>query len=191
MKRILPALVAISLLAAPAAAHAKRLSSATVCGSSGCNDSSHPAALLPIMEGGPPIAGGPTRAHPFYRMRVVVAEGRASDSINLIVVPHDRLVRGPDEMWRETSTTAIRGITTLARRLRPFSASELPGVQNVSRLSHPDTAPATPGPTSAAPDSSFPWLAVGVGAVGLLLVSGLAIGLRRARGLAMRARGSE
>src|SRR5215212_2042231 len=171
MKRILPALLVISLLATPAAAHAKSLSSATVCGSSGCNDSSHPAALLPIMEGGPPMAGGPTRAHPFYRMRAVVAEGRASDSINLIVVPHDRLVRGPDEIWRETSTTAIREITTPARSLRPFSASELPGVQNAPRPSRSDTAPATPDPASAAPDSSFPWLAVGAGVVGPLLVS--------------------
>ena len=77
MKRILVTLVAILLLAAPAAASAKRLSSAAVCGSSGCNSSSHPAAFLSTLEGGPPSAG-PARAHPFYRLRVVVDEGRAT-----------------------------------------------------------------------------------------------------------------
>jgi hypothetical protein len=180
MKRILPTLVAVSLLAAPAAADAKELASATVCGASGCNQASHPAAFFAALEGGPPAAGGPSRPHPFYRLRVVVDEGRASEPMNLLAVPHGNYLRGPDGVWRQTSADVLDRITTLAGGLRPFPASQLPGTSNAPQRSRSDAAPPRPpSSVAAAQDGSFPWLAVGVATGAVLLASGLALALRR------------
>lgn len=183
MKRIPLTLLAISLLVAPAAANAKRLSSAAVCGSSGCNSSSDPAAFLSTLEGGPPSAG-PARAHPFYRLRVVVDEGRASEAMKLLVVPQGRYLRGPDGVWRQVSADLLGRTTTLANGLRPFPASQLPGVPDSPPRPHPYSGPAAPSTGPVGDGASFPWLAVGSVAAALLLVS-LALGLRRSRGLAI------
>ena len=184
MKRILPAaVVAVSLLAAPALVHAKELTSATVCGTSGCNDSSHPAALLPVlMNGGPPYAGGPARAHPFYRVRVVVEEGGVGEPLRLIAVPHGGYVRGPDGSWTQTSATTLARIERLAGGLRPFPATQLPGVSPSLPRSHPDAVPGVPSPAPVAHGESFPWTAVGLIAAGLLLVVALALGMGREAG---------
>jgi hypothetical protein len=187
MKRILLSLLGIALLVAPAAASAKRLTSAAVCGSSGCNSSSHPAAFVPTLEGGPPIAGGPARAHPFYRLRLVVDEGRASESMKLLVVPQGRYLRGPDGVWRQVSADVLGPITTLAKGLRPFPASQLPGVTDSPPQSDPDISRAAPRPGPVESAASFPWLTVGSVAAALLFV-GLALGFRRSRGLATRTR---
>ena len=184
MKLILPTLIAVSLLAAPAAAGAKELASATVCGASGCNHASHPAAFLPALEGAPPAAGGPSRPHPFYRLRVVVDEGRASERMPLLAVPHGNYLRGPDGVWMEASADVLGRITTVAGELRPFSASRLPGVSSAPRRSHSDVD-ASPSPTpssvSDAHRGSFPWLAAGTAAGAVLIAGGLALALRRIR----------
>jgi hypothetical protein len=195
MKRTLLALVAVSLLAAPAAASAKRLASATVCGSSGCNSSSHPATLLPPMGGGPPRAWGPSRAHPFYRLRIRFDGAPSTESATLLVVPKGRWVRGPDMSWTQTSAAALGRIERLAGDLRPFPASKLdhasrlPGVPVSRPQSRPNTAvPNAAGPRSVGHGGSVPWPAIAAAAAGLLVVSGLALGLWRSRGLAIRAR---
>jgi hypothetical protein len=182
MKRILPTLIAVFLLAAPAAAGAKELSSATVCGASGCNEATHPAVLFPALEGGPPSAGGPSRAHPFYRLRVVVDEGPASEAMQLLAVPHGNYVRGPDGVWRQTSATVVHRITALAGDLRPFPASRLPGVSKAPQRSHPDAvASPSASPASAAHERSFPWIVAGLVA-GTALIAVLALVLRRVKG---------
>jgi hypothetical protein len=180
MTRILPALVAASLLAAPAAT-AKTLTAATACGSSGCNTAADPATLLPAMEGGPPIGGGPGRAHPFYRLSVKFGETGGGESMKLVVLPRSRYVRGPDGAWRRTSASAIERIMTLADGLRPFPASQLRGLSH----SAPPPPPATTPPRSVtARGASFPWLAVGSAAVVLVLASGVVTTALRSRRLA-------
>jgi hypothetical protein len=183
MKRILPALVAISLLAAPAAAGAKELSSARVCGASGCNQASNPAAFFPALEGGPPTAGGPSRPHPFYRLRVVVDEGRARQVMKLLAVSHGNYLRGPDGAWRQASADVLDRIKTLAGALQPFPASQLPGVSEAPQRSHPDAAPSpSASPASAAHEGSFPWIAAGLAAGTALIAVSLALVLRRVKG---------
>jgi hypothetical protein len=184
MKRILPALVLALLLAAPAAATAKRLTAATVCGSSGCNTASDPATLLPAMEGGPPIGGGPTRARPFYRLVVVVGETPGGERMKLVVLPGTRFVRGPEGTWTRISAAGLGRIMTLADGLRPFPASQLPGLADSSPLAE-RTGAETPPSSSPTGHTSFPWLAVGAAAVALLLVGGLAINALRSRGHAI------
>jgi hypothetical protein len=187
MKRILLALVAVSLLAAPAAAGAKELSSATVCGASGCNRANHPAAFFPTLEGGPPTAGGPSHAHPFYRLRVVVDEGRASQVMKLLAVPHGNYLHGPDGAWRQASADVLDRIKTLAGALQPFPASQLPGVSKAPQRSHPDAVPSpSPSPVSAAHEGSFPWIAAGLAAGIAVIAASLALVLRRVK-LARRA----
>jgi hypothetical protein len=186
MKRIFPALVVALVLAVPATASAKRLTAATVCGSSGCNTASDPSNLLPAMEGGPPSFGGPARAHPFYRLVVVVGENHASEQMKLVVVPRSRYVYGPDAAWRRIDAPALRQVLTLAHGLRPFPASRLPGMAASTPSSHGTPAPAvTPQRSTPSARASFPWLAVASAAVTLLIVSGLVIAALRARGFAI------
>src|SRR4051794_5959620 len=185
MKRILLALLAVSILAAPAAAGAKQISSATVCGASGCNDATHPAAFFPALEGGPPSGGGPLRAHRFYRLRVVVDEGSASEAMRLLAVPHGNYVRGPDGVWRQTGVPVLHRIVALAGDLRPFPASRLPDVSNAPQPFRADPLPSPP-PNSAAHERSFPWIVAGLAAATALIVVSLAVARRR-RGEAKRA----
>jgi hypothetical protein len=127
------------------------------------------------MGGGPPFVGVPATAHPFYRLRVVAAEGATREAMNILVVPQGRYVRGPDGAWTKTSTAVLGRIQKLAGGLRAFPASKLPGV---SAPSHPDTAPTAPSPSPVAHGASFPWLAVGAVGAALLLAGGLALRLR-------------
>jgi hypothetical protein len=183
MKRILFAATAVALLAAPGAAQAKKLASATACGQAGCRSAENPSAFMSLLEGTPPIAGGPSRAHPFYRLRVRVDEGRASETMSLLVVPRDGYVRGPDGGWRQGDPSAVARLETLARDLKPFPASRLPGVVHSPQRSEPTAPSAAAAHAPADDDASFPWLLAAAIAAGTLIAGGAAVRLRRSREL--------
>jgi hypothetical protein len=183
MKRILFAATVIALLAAPAAAQAKRLASATACGQSGCRSAGDPTAFMALLEGTPPTPGGLARAHSFYRLRVRVDEGQVNETMRLLVVPRGGYVRGPDGEWRQGDQGAVARVERLARDLKPFPPSQLPGVAHSPRASQPTAPAAAPAHVPADHESSFPWLLAAAIAAAMLITGGVAVRIRRSREL--------
>jgi MYXO-CTERM domain-containing protein len=181
MIRRLIVLTTFVALGVPAAALAKEPVKATVCGANGCASSTDKAAILPLVEGGPPAAKQPTAGAPAYRVRLTIsvddgskAQHRKTDTFTNWMSPRLRLVRGSEGTWMTMPFPAAR--VPLGGRVAGTGGDALP----------PQTyAPALERNLPPAPSTDTDWALIG-GIVGglfaaLIALAGAVVRRRRAR----------
>jgi hypothetical protein len=185
MKRIPTPLVAfaIALLAPAGTAAAKGVSAATVCGANTCNEVTDHSLLMPLAEGGPPIASDPKRGE-FYEVRIEVHGGGVRDQFRVLALPAQRMLRAPDGTWTQLSERSAAALRRASRGLEPFPAADLP-------RDPPARVAGVFDPASEADGGGVPRAAlVAAGAAAAVSVLAL-LGLRRRRRASLRARASE
>ena len=93
---------AAALVAFPAAAAAKELTQATVCGASGCNTITDRSALRTLPLGGESRSEPPAHTTRFFRVEVTIDHGRTEDRFAVYYVPAARSLAtggdGPDSV---------------------------------------------------------------------------------------------
>jgi hypothetical protein len=191
MTRLLPLLPALAVVALPAPALAKEPVKATVCGAGGCVTSKDKAAILPLTEGGP-LAPGPSKGAPAYRVRLTIAAGETpsgkphTESFTTWFAPSLHRLRGSDGTWMELPATTLAALRHVAPGLRPFPAARLPLGGQYSGPGSDSLAPETyaPKPAPVAEASNGP-SALLLGGIGLAV---LVVALLLARALSRPAR---
>jgi hypothetical protein len=168
MTRLLAALIAVAaLVAVPAAAPAKEVKSATVCGAGGCQGSKDKAGVATAVENGGPPTTPPRRGVAFYRVTVHIKGD--PEPFRLLVAPGIGQVRGPDGTWFSLPESAVDAWRDIVRGVRPFPAAKLPDVEpSAPRLVTGGTSTGLIGGITAA-------------AVALLALSAALIARRRRR----------
>lgn len=153
-------LAAAAVLVATAAAPAKQVTRAEVCGSDGCQAIAHPDEQM--LLGGNTYAGTPPGPAPFVRVVVAMDRGPA---VRSFFVPRYGLVLDTDlRTWMHPP--ALAALRRAARTVTPIPAGRFPA----------GAFPAAPGTTSGGA-SGWWWALLAVPAAGLL-----ALALRRRRG---------
>ena len=173
MTRLLVALMALSaLVAAPAAAPAKEVTSATVCGAAGCKSTDDKAAVAAAVENGGPPTTPPRHRAAFYRITVQIKGD--PEPFRLLIAPSIGRVRGPDGTWFSLPQRTGNAWRDVVRGVRPFEPSALPSVEGTS------TAPPVPAKQPAG-GASWGMIAGATAAVvaGLALAAGLVTRRRR------------
>jgi hypothetical protein len=135
------------LVLSPAAASAKGVQSATICGSSGCHRAMNSDVDRALGSGATPTAP-PANGAPWYRMRTFMGAGHQRVLMRYAVVPSLRLVRGccspgGGVYWLRMKPAAKRAYARLTEVLEPLPAATLGGVA-------PATAGVKSGPGAAA-----------------------------------------
>jgi hypothetical protein len=167
MRRLLAlALPAALLLGAPAAATAKRVTAAKVCGADGCETIAAPGTSL--LEGGPP-AQGPAAREPFVRMQFRIGVPGHSEPVHMLFLPRSGLVLADDgQTWMHP--VALDALRTIADRVTALPAGALPA-----------SAPLAPRPSPPQPrvdgGSGVPWWPAVAAAV--VLAAGAVLARRR------------
>jgi hypothetical protein len=147
MTRLLAALIAVSaLVATPAAAPAKEVTSATVCGAAGCKSTNDKAAVAAAGENGGPPTTPPRHRAAFYRITVHIKGD--PEPFRLLIAPSIGRVRGPDGTWSSLPHRAANAWHDVIRGVRPFPAAKLaivepstpPSVNGRALPPHNDTA---------------------------------------------------
>src|SRR3954454_12112791 len=153
----LAAAAVLAALALPAAALAKEPVRATVWGADGCVTTKDRAAMLPLMEGGPPAAG-PEAGAPAYRVRLAIAaeDGGRPPAFTTWISPALSLMRGSDGAWLTLPHTTLAALRRLAGDLRPFPAARPPppargGAPPPRGAPRPAPAPPPPRPRERGP----------------------------------------
>jgi hypothetical protein len=127
MTRLLVALIAVSaLLAATAAAPAKEVTSATVCGAAGCKSSDDKDAVAAAVENGGPPTTPPRHRAAFYRVTIHIKGD--PEPLRLLVAPPIGRVRGPDGTWSSLPPRTANAWRDVVRGVRPFPPP-VPGKQ--------------------------------------------------------------
>lgn len=122
MTRPLVALIALApLVAAPTAAPAKEVTSATICGAAGCERSDDKAAVAAAVENGGPPTTPPRRRVAFYRITVHIKGDPVP--LRVLVAPPIGRVRGPDGTWFSLPQRAANAWRDVVRGVRPFEPS--------------------------------------------------------------------
>lgn len=186
MRTSLAASAAVLVIAAlPAAAVAKEVRSATVCGAAGCETSKDRAAVVAAVESGGPPSTPPSRGAAFYRVTVRIVGDPAP--LRLLVAPGISRLRAADGTWLALTQRSVAAWRAVVGEVRAFPASKLPDVDP----SAPPTArggalaPKTYGgaPAAAADESSGTPVALLAGGGAATVALGAALlGLRRRRG---------
>jgi hypothetical protein len=178
MTRLLVALIAVSaLVAAPAAAPAKEVTSATVCGAAGCKSSDDKAAVAAAVENGGPPTTPPRHRAAFYR--IIVHIKGDPEPLRLLVAPPIGRVRGPDGTWFALPQRAADAWRDVVHGVRPFEPS-------AALLPHTDTGAPVP---AKQPTGGASWGLIAGITAGLVAGFALAAALvtrRRRRGRAVR-----
>ena len=164
-----------ALAAAPALAQAKEIAKVEVCGPAGCVPVDR-SQNGDFMDGGL-AAAAPTTQAPWYRIRYTVKPGPGEDmepfTFKNVYVPGAGLLRA-DGDWYEAPAAMAAAVAPLMKRVDPFPAASLAGVEV------PQPAPAQPAAVASSSSSSpWPWIA-GAAAV-VLLALAVVLGLRRRR----------
>ena len=122
---VLAATAAVAVAVLPAAATAKEVEKATVCGADGCqtNDDNHAVAVA-VENGGPPTSPPAHRAR-FYRVAVHI-RGDSGHPFRLLVVPSARRVRADGNAWFEMDRFSYRAWRRVLHGVKPFPATKLP-----------------------------------------------------------------
>jgi MYXO-CTERM domain-containing protein len=197
MIRRLIVLTTFVALGVPAAALAKEPVKATVCGANGCASSTDKAAILPLVEGGPPAAKQPTAGAPAYRVRLTIsvddgsrAQHRKTDTFTNWMSPTLRLVRGSEGTWMTMTAPTLAALRDVAREIRPFPAARVPLGGRVAGTGGDALPPQTYAPAlernlAPAPSTDTDWALIG-GIVGgmfaaLIALAGAVVRRRRAR----------
>jgi hypothetical protein len=185
MKRIHMPLVAfaIALLAPAGAAVAKGVAEATVCGANTCNEVTDDALLMPLAEGGPPVATNPRRGD-FYKVLFGVQGDGVREQFRVLALPAQRMLRAPDGTWTQLSERGASALGRASRGLEPFPAADLP-------RDPPARVAGVFDPHAQADGGGVPWAALA--AAGAAAAAGVLalLGLRRRRRASLRARASE
>jgi len=152
-----------------AAASAKEIDKAKVCGVDGCHDVSDQATMA-VTDGGPPTAW-PDEAAPFYRIKVSmkVPEGESVPGWSFLWVPAAQMIEQEDGTWTNPPSTTIDELNALTRGIKPLPASKLVLSDPVkpAEIVAPAQAP------SADDGDGLPtaiWAFIVVGALGLVAV---------------------
>ena len=163
MKRALVVLAAV-LVAAPAPAAAKEITSAKVCGADGCNEVKDKKQLALLAEGGDPT-DPPRHASGWYTVTLRIDAGEEHGHWSIAVVPRARMIRTYDEeagayRWMPISLRAAQTYARAAEGLEPFPAAKLRGL-------HPKppavrVVETVLPPADAADDGGFPYWMVAV-----------------------------
>src|SRR3954462_8903945 len=172
MTRRLAAAAALAALALPATALAKEPVRATVCGAGGCVTTHDRAAMLPLMEGGPPAAG-PARGAPASRVRLAISaeHGGRPQAFTTWIFPALSLMRGSAGTWLPLPDTTLAALRRLVRGLRPFPADRLPVA------ARPLPAATSTAPPARAPGGP-PWAIL----AGIAALAAVAAGVALTRG---------
>jgi hypothetical protein len=186
MRRLIAiALPAALLLGAPSSAPAKGIMSAKVCGADGCQTIHTTEASL--LEGGAPTSG-PSRGEPFVRLNIRVGVPGHSEPVRLLFLPRSELLLADDgETWMVPMARAE--LRAIARRVKPFTASELPksvglAAGAVKASGEPLPPEIVPAPAQAAPTARDRgleawWFALPGGAI--VLAAGVVVARRLRR----------
>jgi hypothetical protein len=195
MIRRLVVLTTFVALGVPAAALAKEPVKATVCGANGCASSQDKDAILPLVEGGPPVTEQPTAGAPAYRVRLTIsvddgsrAQHRKTDTFTNWMSPTLRLVRGSEGTWMTMTAPTLAALRDVAREIRPFPAARLPLGGRLAGTGGDALPPQTYAPAlerTPAPSADTDWALFG-GIVGgmfaaLIAAAGAVVRRRRAR----------
>ena len=155
MSRPLVALITLSaLIAVPAAAPAKEVTSATVCGAGGCKSSDDKATVAAAVENGGPPTTPPRQRAAFYRITVHIKGD--PEALRLLVAPPTGRLRGPDGTWFSLPQRAANAWRDIVRGVRPFEG----------------TSTAPPAPAKEPAGGASWWLIAGITAA---VVAGLAL----------------
>jgi hypothetical protein len=183
MRRLLAAPVAVLVIAAlPAAAVAKEVKSATICGAAGCKTAKDNAAVVAAVENGGPPSTPPSRAAAFYRVTVRIVGDPVP--LRLLVAPAISRLRAQDGTWLALPQRSVAAWRAVVGDVKAFPASKLRDIDP----SAPPTvrggalAPQTYGgaPAEAADESSGPPVALLAGAgAALAALAIMLLGVRR------------
>jgi hypothetical protein len=173
------AVVSLSLL--PAAAAAKEVKSATVCGPTDCVSVDDDRRSEALVMGGSP-SDPPPKAEAWYRVRLVIGGDGAHEAFTINVLPTSGYIRSRDQfggsVWSDMSTQQQATYRRLTAEISPFPAKRLTGITNPKL---PAASPAAPAPAQPADEdegsSPMPWLI----AAGALAALAGALGVRRIR----------
>ena len=157
--RAFPLAVAALLLLAPAAASAKQVTRAEVCGAADCVVVTDRGELRALLDIGP-AADGPKEPGSYYDVRLTLSAGEEAHTSTLVYLPSARRfgIGDPGRYdWFAASPAAAALLDVAARRLDPLPGPVVRGVP-LGR-----TAATTAG-------GGFPWAvpAVLVGMLGVL-----------------------
>ena len=173
---LVPAVAVGAALLTPAAAAAKGIDAATVCGADRCVEVRDRMLLSPLAEGRPPT-DPPREPAGWFRTTATARDGRGGQhTFTFAALPSIRRIRGEDGTWMPMGELALRAFTRITRGMEPRPASTLPGAPGALRS-------ASPAPR-AQPASDAPVWPVVVAA--LLASVGLAGLARRRPGLVPR-----
>ena len=129
MKRLVFAFALLALLAVPAPAMAKELTSVSVCGPDGCNDLSGPGNLRDFPTGGEPTGQTPAPAA-FYEVRYKIDADGHNDAWTTWYVPSAKLLASIGERegvtWMPLDAPELAALT---KGLKPFAK---PGITSVT-----------------------------------------------------------
>jgi hypothetical protein len=177
-------LIQLALLAVilPAAAEAKNVRSATICGTSGCLDVTGRDLSADLIEGGTEVSP-PSHKTPWFRLNATVGGGGGQGTLVLAVLPRLGLIRGCCSMtggynWIRLTHDGKRAYIRLTRDVRPFPAQTLRvvtrGEARDARLSR--SRPDPPATAQSGAGVGFPawgWISIGIGCLIALGVLGL------------------
>jgi hypothetical protein len=167
MRTFLALLTAALLL--PAAAQAKGILGAKVCGDEGCVRVGHVAGGDQALMGGPPVSAPKERA-PFFRIRFKIGEdGKAFGFVRTLYVPSAQLVRGDDGTWMNVPSDTLDALNRLTRGIQPYPAERLNDILRPYRSSAAAASPAPPRPSSD--DGGGPPAALWAGLAALALAA--------------------
>jgi hypothetical protein len=174
---------AIGLLAPAGTAAAKEVSAATVCGANTCNEVTDHSLLVPLAEGGPPVATDP-KPGDFYKVRIEVRGDGVTEQFRVLALPAQRMVRAPDGTWTQLTERGAFALRHASSGLEPFPAADLP-------RDPPAQVAGVFEPHAQADGGGVPWAALA--AAGAAAAAGVLalLGLRRRRRASLRARASE
>ena len=173
MRRLLVlVLPAALLLGPPAAAGAKGVSDAKVCGADGCR--SIAGAKDSLLQNGPPAAG-PKAPEPFVRFELTVGARGHSELVEQTFLPRSGLLLFEDGVWAQPF--ALAEMRAAARRVMPIAASRLPGYA----FAAPDAPPAGPVQPVADAGGGIDAGLIALLAATLALAAGLGVALLRRR----------
>lgn len=178
MRRLLAlALPTLLLLAAPAAAAAKEITAAKVCGSDRCTAIDGDEALL---IGGRPVAG-PTQPETFVRLEFRIGVPGHSERISNYFLPNSGLLLMDDGAWMRP--TALEQLREQVRFVMPFAAKAMPSDLRLAFETPDPIASTSAGPASASPpaDEGADWWWIAAPAAALALGLGVLLARRRRR----------
>jgi hypothetical protein len=171
---------ALALL--PAAASAKEIVRAQVCGADDCATVGR-AIAMDLAEGGPPT-DPPKEAAPFYNARLTVrVDDGTTETFETAFVPRYGMLRGSDGTWMDAPVQTENAFKRAARNLgAAFPADKLGPLPTPTQAHVVEVvrAPADPAPVD---DGSSWWLIASLGLAGVLATwAGVRYVLRRNAG---------